>query len=877
MRRLLLIWLCTILPLTMLKAQFYSINNDPVTISAMQSFYPEAFNMEQNISSAWKEILEHYRKAGLSSSGIFASKYLERKALKNAGRFSDAQRNYYYKRISQLVAREIMPRIIRVAGLCLQYPERALFWGSYLYKTTEDVKNLCMQFETIVCNGTITFKDLVFFCISDEFKKYFDLAQLGDVDWSTMFDNLGDFVGGLSTDDIYKDIKDILQSSWQIGGGLASASGDMFNMALDSVSSAGKKTFSFKLKEMKKGFKEFKNIYKDFQDGSKLKDELVSRLGSNDSLALTRLFQIDNYNTTRYLMQFWDQFRGQYYKQRYYIYSKDEGEEVLCNYVPPTSPDEEITDGREWTRFKTNQQSMKLTASQMKTAQSNSERYAGWSEVQVKNMNSSPDKGKYTYEFYKSMMRYYITQGGNVISNAVAFQISVRRWWSVVEEVYEEVFDSYNMDLNAFLAKMNGKVNEYNTTQIQKQNSNGQTIEVEASNPKKYYLGCDEKLYYEESDDNKLKGCESVEFIQECHESNKYSEATFSWKENGKHNHTDVRNDTREYAMSSNAGDCSTSELEDELARMQKEIDRLSDEIKQVESEINTLESKLGSCEESEKASLQTQLSDAKNRRSTLQSQKKNVESQLQEGQSNLITLENDCADELDGPYRIPDAMLECERAFDIRWNDEGSWSGNQFIRHGSLKSLQGKSETEVVFTATLSVTRGEKHFLGIRVHRAIIKCSWNLVGNHTFKETIEVMPLDPTANESSQSQKVNQRLHELQKANPSCVVTLEYHYQEEVEKDTEDSLHLLWASDRLALAREIEYRLAVIAADLMQNEKFLRIHLNLKDYLIHQLFDGLPDGSKSRFGGLAYRRWRSAARQIAQGTKPQEIEIEQE
>lgn len=71
-----------------------------------------------------------------------------------------------------------------------------------------------------------------------------------------------------------------------------------------------------------------------------------------------------------------------------------------------------------------------------------------------------------------------------------------------------------------------------------------------------------------------------------------------------------------------------------------------------------------------------------------------------------------------------------------------------------------------------------------------------------------------------------------LKKAHPDCDVTVEYARSKEVEEDTtEDVHHLIWASDRLEIARGIEARLARIYTDLVMIEKFLHYRHSLLDW----------------------------------------------
>ncbi len=64
--------------------------------------------------------------------------------------------------------------------------------------------------------------------------------------------------------------------------------------------------------------------------------------------------------------------------------------------------------------------------------------------------------------------------------------------WNKEEVVYEEVFDSYSMDLNTFRAQLNVRLAEFN------ENEDGYT----------YYISSGTRNYYQATDAAKLKGCE---------------------------------------------------------------------------------------------------------------------------------------------------------------------------------------------------------------------------------------------------------------------------------------------------------------------------------------------------------------------------------
>ena len=58
--------------------------------------------------------------------------------------------------------RKIMPKIWVVAKLTLRSPQTAIHWGSYPMKVCDDTKSLCMQFESVVTNSTLSFSDTFF-------------------------------------------------------------------------------------------------------------------------------------------------------------------------------------------------------------------------------------------------------------------------------------------------------------------------------------------------------------------------------------------------------------------------------------------------------------------------------------------------------------------------------------------------------------------------------------------------------------------------------------------------------------------------------------------------------------------------------------------
>ena len=165
MKRYLIIFTLFLCVLAPVKAQYYSVNFDVKTGAAMTAAFNTEAATEMYYAEQLAKIRKSYQAAEVAAAGIFASKYLDRKALTDMGLWTSSTENYYYRRIYSMVSAKIMPKIWTVAGMMIKSPQNALYWGSYLYKVCDETKNLCYQFESIVTNSTLSFKDIAFHCI----------------------------------------------------------------------------------------------------------------------------------------------------------------------------------------------------------------------------------------------------------------------------------------------------------------------------------------------------------------------------------------------------------------------------------------------------------------------------------------------------------------------------------------------------------------------------------------------------------------------------------------------------------------------------------------------------------------------------------------
>ena len=220
MKRLFIFWVILLPALTQhVHAQYYSVNYDARTVAAMAA----AFGTEAVAESYYREqvddILKHYTAAEVAAAGIFSSKFLEHKALSDLGIWCSSTENYYYRRIYHMVAEKIMPKIWVVAKLMLRSPQTAIHWGSYLMKVCDDTKSLCMQFESVVTNSTLSFSDIAFLEIDRDIATLLNLAELGGTDWQRMLDNFTKVPGNFTIENLKGDIDNL----YNMGVGLATS------------------------------------------------------------------------------------------------------------------------------------------------------------------------------------------------------------------------------------------------------------------------------------------------------------------------------------------------------------------------------------------------------------------------------------------------------------------------------------------------------------------------------------------------------------------------------------------------------------------------------------------------------------------------------
>ena len=809
---------------------WYSVNYDKKTGAAMTAAFGTETATEMYYSEQVRKILDRYSAAEVATAGIFMSKYLDRKALTDLGIWSSATENYYYRRIYSLVSAKIMPKIWTVAGMMLRSPQTALYWGSYLFKVCHEVETLCMQFESIVTNSSLSFRDVVFLQLAPQFQPLFDLADGGSVDWRRFFDDLGSIPNHFNKENLKSDVNTL----YDMGVSIAGAGTENMMEALLGGSSfndiaKGNVTAIVNAAESSYGF--YKALEHD------LGGTLLSMVGGPENVA--RLFSIDSYNMTSWMTDYLRETMGQYYTQRWYIYRRDSGSEILCNYIPSTDNNSILNSGA-WTRFNTTDVNFYPSSAQTEQILSNSESYAGWSRNKVKQMNASGDGFHYSISY--SRYAYILSKKNKQYAKAYAYSIRVTKNWNRTEEIYEDVFDSYSMDLGTFQRQMQARLAEFND------NEEGYV----------YYIGSDAKNYYQATDEAKMKGTESVIISVTCHDGFTISQGNTQYKcrscggsLNGHSKECAMQTTLTDNSLDLSEFDRLETEYNNRIAELQAQIDILN-------AENRSLISRIANATVEEAAALRQQYNANKSRIEELTRQQEDFRQKL----TDLRAAREEAAGGEDVPtddyYRIPAIMNDCKTAFDLTWQGEGHWEGYTYVR----TATSGSMDAVITFKATLSIARKPKYFLGIKIHRAIMQIEWTLTADYSDTQVVDVLQLDPNKSDRENSATVNAHISEIARDYPSCTVSTEYIRNEPVEQDhSGDTYHLLWSSDRLEIAREVDSRLTRIYADLVCLEKMMHYKLSIIDVLKNAApYINDEQGRRRTILDKSFARWMNGA-----------------
>lgn len=385
------------------------------------------------------------------------------------------------------------------------------------------------------------------------------------------------------------------------------------------------------------------------------------------------------------------------------------------------------------------------------------------------------------------------------------------------EVVYEEWFDSYTMDEESFKERMEKKLESYKD----KDASWLESLRV------RYTLRQDQRSEYEQTEELHMEGVNQAVFMASCDDSGNLGEGAETFKVNPRHD--PLNEDSKVYAMETEVSPLDQSDrdaLEEGVTRWRETYYRLSGEYDDLDRQVGELEVAyaLGQLDYGGEniADVIARLSRQRDRKGVERNQ----------AADSLATWQNvyrECCEDMvdDGDiFRIPHIMNMFAGIYNLRWLEEGHWEGYTWVRRCHVP----QSGQDVVLKVRLERARGESVFLGIRYHRSQITLNYGLYFSGHTDNVIEYLDLNPGKEyEEENARIVQEHLRSWREEFPDCSISVETRRQDAVKDSIEDHrVHLLWASDRVRVARDINARLELIFARLQVMERSLLLTKSL-------------------------------------------------
>ena len=811
MRRRMMIMLVTlVLSLSEAMAAYVHVDYDYKGATMAEAAYLALAKAEGLNAESIIDILDHYTSAEVASAGIWLSKFLERKALKDEMIFSSAE-NHYYKVILFLVTKRITPRMIRIGRELLHYPEQFLYWGPYLFKTSEDVMNLCAQFEAIVTNGKKGFSSSDFLQLSPALQEYFDFSKLGNVNWQEMWDRITNFPTP-KWEDFREDFKELFGQVSPV------------NLAIAGEENVkGRATHIFdKFAEAPESIPELvsqvKDAFHDITSGAAVKSILEGVIGDlKDSLAVEKLFDLGNYNVGNYINDYVNQLKGQFYTQLWYIYKVENNA----------------------SRYYT----QKYVIQQNGT------------EVYFMEYDSRSNKGDFDKKMTEMVAAYRKMYPDDRIEMVTEPRITKYVGYGQGSEVivYDQLFDSRINHEVVFEKEFNQRIE----TLMKDQEVDFPWMKIE------YKIGKGEKYYYEFESAETVRNTASASFTVNCHDEVELAKGGFNFKVNERYNSSKMNEYAYPKGMIPDKQPEDVTLWEEKIADLEEKIQKNKDLIDEYQQKITEIQAVADTTSNyTDRNKLLNEITSYRIKINNLNSTNIGLQDQLDEVQDAYDEYQVDYNDDLDGgTYRIPTLENDLAGDFHLHWDAAGSWSGHTYTRPAHIVGMEGA----VKFIAEVKQERGEKRFLGIRYHRAIIGVEYRLVSEQETSETVDVIEFSDDMSDEEKANLINQKRQEVQGQFPSCNVTVVKSEKDPPEKEEkEEAFHLLWMSDRVALARFIEYRLRQIDGQLAFIERNLFIKRNVLDDFKKAFLQGVPRWRTSTPGGAALQRWLDISNGIA-------------
>lgn len=806
------------------------INHDEVTAEAMTEGFLGLIAAEEVYSSSVEKIRMDYEASLRATSTIFSQEFLERKAMTALTNWKNSQENYYYRRSHDMVQNHIIPAVWTIGSKMVKDPATALYWGPYMFTTIEDLKNLCYEFESIVTNSTLGFSDIDFIEFNPQIAALFQLSKMGGQDWKSVLQNFS-----IADDKFAKD--NVKAAADNMKNILKNLPNTAVNNVSESVMAGAKFDGDLlsKIESTATVAENVSNLYRQLsQNGVQA---LTSILGIGDG-DVSHLFVHSNYDIKEWANDYVrENVLSQYYTQHWYIYTKTLSAPSMKIYNP--DPDKYLE--KPWSGFKTKDGVLSLTDSQKQYLRDLANSWTGWSQQKVEELNRTNDYYHYEISYELVQKPYEGAAASNMIAAAYAVYVTSQTVGKTI--VYDEIFDSRTSDWSTFETALNNKLANYNN------NTSG----------KIYYVTSDDKHYYQAATEDQLRSCEQVIFSVTCNNETTITDGETKYPCSHVGKEGTLKPECKECSML-DSEQYTTEEgiINDYIAELNDHITGLRNAIARLEEENRVLTERIKTASQTDIELYQERIADNNAQLAIL---RKDLDESLDalEGCNNCIEqMEFMDSVQVNVHYRLNNIMLDLQSKYGITWTDQGSWTSYTYRRAGELPSGIGT----VTFTADLQVVKPCLYLLGLKLRNGIVLIDWKLDGVIFNDYIAETLTFDESVSDKDKTTQVNNKLSEIMKENPDCYVSVDYIKSAPIDEDnTEDTYHLLWASDRLDIARDIDIRLSKIYADLVVLNKMLSYRYTiaeLKQHAMNKL--DWEQGKKESVIKESQKRWSEAA-----------------
>ena len=842
-------------------ASWVSINHDKKTIGMMVgALYAENMT-EKKSNEALKEILSNYKSAAIASTGIYLKEYMEHKAMSDPTSYFTSSKEYFYYRHIFDTAVGIGKSVSQLSPYLVKSPEKIFYWGTYMFQTCDETIELCKLFQSVCTNGKLGFEGIRFRELAPDLKKFVNPVKM---DLKNYEEKLNDLTSTKGLEDLNEsDLQEALYDVAQAGVSIA-ASGwhGVDDLALNlNPHSRIVKALKMKYTDavyLYEGFRETREQMQRLANINAIKSTIRNLIEVNGHEVADRIFHIADYNVNTYMADYVKNESDGYFTQRYYIYSEDSGTKVLCDYKPKAD------DNRDkpwvgWLHFISPEDKVVchiMTPSEDAAARSTSERLSGWSQASVDkyNIEHPGHNATITYsllhENLNETYKHFLGKTHTKRHCFYGYAIKVVDIWNTKNVVYDAVFDSRTMNKQVFEEQMKMKLAELNSE----------------GDESVYKIGYDDPVPYQSASPSELAQASTATFTLDCQSGEKLASSSLQWKENGNQGNS-LTPSSINFAMET---ELDLSSMKKDLNAMDRLIEENAQAMRQKNQEIAALNIEYKTTftlmqEESRRGNytkyqeLRKQLKELDNKIQSLKKQYSDLEVESSTLKNKRDELKNDYDDTTDGGNRLPAIMKSLESAFGLTWKGDGQWDTSDGSCYRYTRKANYRNLGELTFKAELTLYSGPKHFIGIRIHRAKLNIDWKLTNENPHSDVVEVLQLDKEWSDKEKADKVNERISYWLQSNPNCTCRVEYNKENKDSlNDVDDAAHLLWVSDRLAIASEIDSRLSKIYSDLQFLLGYYKVKSSIKDFLKQQIISVVSVNAKNTLALDCLERWRS-------------------